>query len=342
MELNSIFGSCMIGLGLCVPNIFVQLIMCCLKKNTASWQNIIMNILLHMAHANIIGKFINFGDKISLIVGIACISLYVLLLCFFVAKSGDEKYQRNTMYTVLNLLGSTENLEYLDEVISRNRKFPLRVFFVAAASHDFKRFIVDNFDNTIVSSEDMRYVGWDKNLEYFYKSWQDETKFLENASIVTAEFKLKVIFNNSAEVQRKKIMRDLEVEGRQHDRNVRIEERYFWDGQIRNKKYYINREEHMRIKKNRTCLRRFFGIILFILGYSSIFNSCCGFIVIEKICFIDMVKLISDEENLRAKYYTLDENIPNDLFEPPKKKEILDINLIVHYNEMEMLAKFFG
>lgn len=240
---------------------------------------------------------------------------------------------------MLNLLGSTEELEYLDEVISRNRKLPPRIFFYAAASHDGKRFIVDHFSRSIVSSEDMLYIQWEKNKEYFYKSWQDETKFLDDASILNAEFKLKVIFNNSAEVQRKKIINDLEVEGRQHDRNVRIEEKYFWDGQIRNKKYYINREEHMRIKKNRTCLKKFFGLILFILGYSSIFNSIAGFIIVEKIVFIDIVKLISDEENLRAKYYTIDENVPNDLFEPPKKKEILDINLIEHYNETEMLNK---
>ena len=35
MKINIILGSCLLGLGLCIPNTLVQIIMCIMKKNTA-------------------------------------------------------------------------------------------------------------------------------------------------------------------------------------------------------------------------------------------------------------------------------------------------------------------
>ena len=340
MQLNSILGSCLLGLGLCIPNILVQIIMCIMKKNTASWINILMNILLHMAHANIIGKFINLGEKFSLYIGIGLIFLYIIVLCKLLQLKKSQKYQKNSIYSLLNILSCTEKLENFPDLVSFNRKIPPRILFYGQFGDDGGKFITNNFSKTLVKAETPRYLAYDESFEFIYKSWQDETKLesFKDISIVKVEFGLEIKYKDSAQRQAQEILRYFDEQRRNGHDSSGLKGDNFMFGCIYSKRCYTNREEYMRIKKYKTCVRILLGIILLILGYSSIFNTFIRFIIIEcpfELNF-NLIKLVSLENNLRAKYNERDENIP-DLIEPNEKKSSLDINQEEQNQQMEEL-----
>ena len=75
-----------------------------------------------------------------------------------------------------------------------------------------------------------------------------------------------------------------------------------------NSRCYINKEEYFRIKNLHQKNYFFIGLILFILGYSSIMD-CFTFFEEGSDSFI-IEKIISDENDYRAEYMKNDENLP--------------------------------
>ena len=344
MQINSILGSFLLGLGLCIPNILVQLIMCCLKKNTTSWQNILMNMLLHMGHAFIVAKFVVFGEKMLLYIGIGCILLYVVLIWRILFLRKNSEYLRNPIYSFWNIISCTEKLEYLPDLVSFNRKIPPIIFFYGKTELDGGKYIKDHFGDILVPRETPRYLAYDESFEYIYKSWQDETKLLQlnDISIINAIFELDVLYKGSALSSTQEILRYFDEQRRNGGDTDGLKGDKLWEGYIYKKRCYINRKEHMRIMKNKTCIRRLIGLILFILGYSSIFNTFIRFMIVEYPYEVNVriSKLVSNENDLRAKYNERDENIP-DLIDPNERKSPLDINQGEQNQQMEELKSSF-
>lgn len=170
----------------------------------------------------------------------------------------------------------------------------------------------ENSFNSFVKEVEKKVVNtWEDEKEYKYISWQDKTKFLikqKDISIINAKFNYKLIFNSSAEEGKKKVIDELCQEGKTHDTDVYYSEEYSCDGFIFNKKFYANKEEYNRIKGMHQKIYLFIGIILFILGYSSMID--CFFVYEEGEGSFIIEKLISDENDCRAEYMEKDENLP--------------------------------
>ena len=66
---KNVLASCMFGIGLSIPNIFMQLFRKSLKQHIAPWYSLTMNILLHFAYGNLFAKPFHIGGNNSLIIG---------------------------------------------------------------------------------------------------------------------------------------------------------------------------------------------------------------------------------------------------------------------------------
>ena len=83
---------------------------------------------------------------------------------------------------------------------------------------------------------------------------------------------------------------------------------------------YVNREEYMRIKEANKKKYLYIGIVLFILGYSSIMDCLFYFEEGDNDTFI-IEKLISDEDDCSAQYMEEDKNLQLVMYENLKKEE---------------------
>ena len=84
-------------------------------------------------------------------------------------------------------------------------------------------------------------------------------------------------------------------------------------------KCYLNREEYRRIKEAKKKKYLYIGIVLFILGYSSIMD--CFFYFEEGENSFIIEKLISDENDCSAQYMEEDKNLQIIMYENLKKEE---------------------
>ena len=105
------------------------------------------------------------------------------------------------------------------------------------------------------------------------------------------------------------------------DTTVYYKDAYSIKNMIFKGRCYVNREEYMRIKEGNKRKYLCIGIVLFILGYSSIMD--CFFYFEEgdnNISFI-IEKLVSDEDEYSAKYMEEDKNLQLFIYESLKKEE---------------------
>ena len=91
---------------------------------------------------------------------------------------------------------------------------------------------------------------------------------------------------------------------------------------------YINREEYIRLKKANEKKYLYIGIVLFILGYSSIMD--CFFYFEEGENSFIIEKLISDKNDCSANYMEEDKNLQLFKYEDLKKDERTERNWKVH------------
>ena len=90
----------------------------------------------------------------------------------------------------------------------------------------------------------------------------------------------------------------------------------------------LNDEEYQRIKKRfANCCGYFWWFVLFVLGYSSIFETFARYVISKELIIIK--KYISFEDDCRASYMKKDENPPSITFnfiytKNKNKKGILD------------------
>ena len=170
----------------------------------------------------------------------------------------------------------------------------------------------DKFNNFVKDVEYRTKTTWTKKAEYKYTSWKDDTKHFRlepNKSIITANFDFRVKYDESAEAGRNKFINELYEEGRKSDKDLKHYEESFCDDLIKSEKCYVNYEEYFRVQQLHQKKYLFLGILLFILGYSSIMDSFFYCEEYSKSFVIE--KLLSDDDIYKAKYMQEDES-----FEP--------------------------
>ena len=120
-------------------------------------------------------------------------------------------------------------------------------------------------------------IKWTKTKEYKYNSWQDETKNLSNIKycpIVKATFDSDFIFDNESLNFIKKIKDDLYNEGKKYDTDVSTKEEFSSPDMICKHNCSLNDVEYRRIKKRfSNCCGYFWWFVLFVLGYTSMFEA---------------------------------------------------------------------
>ena len=168
-----------------------------------------------------------------------------------------------------------------------------------------------SFNSYVREKETKNVKTWSDDAQYIYTSWQDVTKdFLKkkDISIINATFDYKIIFSSSCVEAKKKIINKLCEEGKNHDTDVYYYDQYRCYGFILDKRCYISEGEYNRIKGMHQKKYYYIGLILFILGYSSIIESF--FVYDEGVDSFIIEKLVSDENDCRAKYMKDDTNLP--------------------------------
>ena len=112
-------------------------------------------------------------------------------------------------------------------------------------------------------------------MEYKYSSWQDNSqlfKLTPNKSIINVKFDYKTVFNPSGIDGKKRTIDEICTEGKKMDTIVYYKEDYSVEIMIFEGRCYLNIKEYMRIKEAHKKKYFFIGIVLFILGYSSIMD----------------------------------------------------------------------
>ena len=400
IDIYSFIGAVIIGIGLSLPNIILQIVRRCKNQMTASWFTFVMNIICHFAYGSLICELLKFTGYGTFLVTeiIGGFYLAICLLCYLIALCGGPKSYYSVLY---NLCKNLEDSKSLQDVVSYNRKVPPKILVNATASHEESREVwteYEEYDRAVYRTETKynsdgttseeevfdhyekaerivkihysewdrvdngggkfygipgsshnRYekrteyrtvVTWRKTKEYQYTSWQDETKSLSNIKycpIVKIKFNSNYLFDNDSLNCIKKIKDDLYKEGKTHDTDVTTKEDYSSPGMIFKHTCSLNDEEYQRIKKRfANCCGYFWWFVLFILGYSSMFEAFARYEVgHEK---ITITKYISNGGNCRAPYMKNDVNPPFIAFnfiytkiqqksiEKKKKKGLLDSN----------------
>ena len=125
---KNVLASCMLGIGLSIPNILMQLFRKSLKQRIAPWYSLAMNILLQFAYGNLFAKPFHIGGNNSIIIGGVFFGLYILFfLCFgSVACIKDEK-NKNIFNQLYHSSKDFEELIILDDLINNNRKLPPKI-----------------------------------------------------------------------------------------------------------------------------------------------------------------------------------------------------------------------
>lgn len=372
----SFIGALILGIGLSLPNIILQIVRRCKNQMTASCFTFTMNIICHFAYGSLIcelSKFTGYGTfLVTQMIGGFYLGLCIL--CLLIALCGGPK---SYYYVLYNLCHDLEDSRTLQDVVSYNRKVPPKICVNATASHQESREVwveYEHYDKAVYrtvytyysdgtsSSKEVfdhyedayryrtthysewdrvdnggghfhgcpgrrssRYdksveyrtvVTWRKTTEYQYTSWQDETKSLSNiryCSIVKSIFSSVYLFDDDSLNFIKKIKDDLYREGLTHDTDVNTEEDYTSPGMIYKHNCSLNDEEYQRIKKkfaNRCGY--FWWFVLFVLGYSSMFEAFARYEVGHE--NITIRKYISYEDNCRAPYMKEDVNPPSITF----------------------------
>ena len=385
---KNVLASCMFGIGLSIPNIFMQLFRKSLKQHIAPWYSLTMNILLHFAYGNLFAKPFHIGGNNSLIIGIVFFALYIIILLCFTCFACDEKQKNKTIFNQLyHSSKEFEELRILEDLINDNRKLPPKILIKATAEHDESREVLKEFEpyqqavyandfhvwsdghisnfrhfdhfainydhvnnyysewkrvdegggkisgkqgkgdsiNKFVKDKEIKTVEtWNETIEYKYISWKDDSKIFKltpDKSILNVKFDYKLIFNISGIEGKKRTIDELCTKGKKIDTTVHYKEYYSCDKMVFKGRCYVNREEYMRIKEANKKKYLYIGIVLFILGYSSIMDCLFYFEEGDNDTFI-IEKLISDEDDCSAQYMEEDKNLQLIRYENLKKEEI--------------------
>ena len=189
----------------------------------------------------------------------------------------------------------------------------------------------DTYNKFVKDKEYQTVETWNETMEYEYSSWQDNSKIFKltpGKPIIKANFDYKLTFNLSGMEGKRRTIDELCMKGKKKDSTVYYHEDYTCNNMTTGVRCYINREEYIRIKKANEKKYLYIGIVLFILGYSSIMD--CFFYFEEGENSFIIEKLISDENDCSANYMEEDKNLQLFKYEDLKKDERTERNWKVH------------
>ena len=170
---NSVFASIMLGLGLSLPNLIVQIYRHIYKQRTAPWYSLILNIILHLAYGNLLSLPFHIGGGNSLIIGLIFSGIY--LFCFMYLAcyscSSPKKYIFNQLS---NSLKEFEELPIFQETLDFNRKIRPKLMIKVNSGHIESREVLKEYQPYIkeVYTDDIKV--WDTGKITIAPQWVNE------------------------------------------------------------------------------------------------------------------------------------------------------------------------
>lgn len=255
------------GLALSFPNIVGQIIRCCKEKEMPNKLSLPMNILLHLAYANIAVIFINSELRPGFYVGIVFLALYLIFLICNIVKACNDKIEETIFHGFQFLLKRCKRLRSLDEAIKERRKLPPQITIGGSPC--------TNSNETPGKNENEKSEY--QIIEYEYCTWEDnsETQYNIDSSIIECFFILDIKLDKGA------------------SKDIESHKKYFND-------CYVNmicpgfREHEICFRRKGTnvlyMFLLFFWFILLITGYLDIFEIF--------ICYKDDYKNITITKNV--------------------------------------------
>ena len=153
---------------------------------------------------------------------------------------------------------------------------------------------------------------WRKEVDYVYKSWQDNTKNIENikfCSIVEATFSYNISFDQESQNIMNSMKDELYSKGKTYDTDVHTYDIFTVPGFCDKHTCPLNEGEYQRIQKK--CVNPcgyFFWFILFLFGYSSIFDAYSRYEIGKE--HINLYKYVSSKDDMRMPYRTAEIDLP--------------------------------
>ena len=153
---------------------------------------------------------------------------------------------------------------------------------------------------------------WRKEEDYIYKSWQDDTKCIENikfCSIVEATFSYNISFDQESKNIISEMKNKLYAKGKTYDTDVRTYDIFTVPGFCDKHICPLNEGEYQRIqKKFANPCGYIFWLLFFILGYSSIFEAYSRYEIGKE--NIILYKYVSSQNNMRMPYKMNEVDLP--------------------------------
>ena len=168
------------------------------------------------------------------------------------------------------------------------------------------------FNRYIKRTEHRTVETWRKEEDYVYKSWQDNTKSIENikfCSIIEATFSYNISFDQESKNIMNKMKDVLYAKGKTYDTDVHTYDIFTVPGFRDKLTCPLNEGEYQKIQKR--CANPCGYIcwsILFILGYSSIFDAYSRYEIGKE--HITLNKYVSSQDDMRMPYRTAEIDLP--------------------------------
>jgi len=168
--------------------------------------------------------------------------------------------------------------------------------------------------NCKISVEKRTEYDINKNVEYKYESWQDNTMVSDNIfksyyPVLNVELEFEVQFDKEAKDCINKIKDEIRNEGKKLETNLKINEIFKCSDMPKKERCYIDESAIKKLKKKKSNIKYLIAwIIMVILGYSSIIEPYC--IIGKEVGQISFryIKFVSGTKNYRAGYMKNDED----------------------------------
>lgn len=310
-------ASLVLGIVLLVIYFLACLISLCMQKccDTRAYFDVIFNLCDKLEDSKSFNEILSINRKLSPLVKVGCYAQHEESreVCKEYEKYLKPVYVTNTTY-------DRDGNPHYNKVFSHNEThYRYRTTYYS----EWRR--VDEGGGKLYNKQpgycDSRYEysveyktveTWRKELEYVYKSWQDNTSNINNiqfCSILEADFGFDFTFDQVSQSTLKQMKDNLFEEGKTYDTDVHTYNNFKVPGFYNSLTCSLNDVEYQRIqKKFATPCGYICWTILFLLGYSSIFDAYARYEIGS--AKINIYKDISSEDNMRVPYKTDEVDLP--------------------------------
>lgn len=184
---NRVWVCFLLGLGLALPNILLQITRRCNNKITASCPTLVMNIILNFGYGMVLSIIFDIERFIAIILACVIITIYIFisLICLCCQCCCGERCFFDVIY---NLCHKLEDSKTLHEIVSFNRKLPPLIYVGCKAQHKESREVWEEYeqyqravynvttktDSYGITSTKKRFSHYETDYKYrttHYSSW---------------------------------------------------------------------------------------------------------------------------------------------------------------------------